>query len=429
MIEGQPIPQKELVVSTHVAEVKREKSKRKIHLPRLVRLKRQSKSAEVPAAQPEQKIAFISPRQLHHERHGYDMKDFMKRDKPAKVEHVALEVPTQENGSGFKERHPILYFLDKKSVQFFEKVKPALRATKEGLIDAVDAVKWGLGTLSRGNITKRLRKIERNPFAYEEELQAELTRSLISSAKPEDPNLLGRNKKDLVQGGITLSTLLPLWVPTGLPIPFVIYTGGSLAVTGINFYNTVKAFREKRFRKGFTYSLMTGIGLMTGFFPGAHNLTNTWYTELAQPSFDYAESDGMLKIVSSLFSNPKDSARVALGQRLMQNALVANYQASGKLLMNQEQFTEIEGDRSKEKGQLLKTRDAMHAQRNELPRFFRSLAHPSKLWEDTKTLFTLLKDSVDVNQQLVNTEHKLQSAKQLREVFAAFSAVQASAAT
>lgn len=157
-------------------------------------------------------------------------------------------------------------------------LKKAGHQILEGGKWAVKNVEKFVGWVIRGNLEKRIRKIERHPERYESELRRELVRAFTDVITPEDPSFAARHRRTLNQASVTgFAALVPLELPTFGLLPAPIYSVGAGAVTVVNnFPNTWKAFREGRIRKGLVYSVMTGAGIITGVLPGLHHATNTF---------------------------------------------------------------------------------------------------------------------------------------------------------
>lgn len=298
-----------------------------------------------------------------------------------------------------------------------EQAQDFLHKTGEFAKATAENIKWGIGRITRGNIVDRLKQMHQDPAAYQAELQAELQRAIVDVIKPEDPNFVSRHRKDFVQGAATVSTLFLVPVPTPF-LPFEPFrTLGSLIITGLDAYNTAIAFKEMRFRKAMTYSAMTAATLLTGFIPGAHNLTNTWYTELLQKSFDHAESEGMLTVVGSLFQPGSNADRRKLGYHMVNQAVVSSYDQTGQVLFQEDQLAAARARLTAKKEDLLAQQQAIQDAHEELPSMMESLRHPSTIWKNMSSYLGLLSQSVNLSQEFSDVDHKLHTLPQLENIF------------
>lgn len=377
------------------------KKKRKIHF-RADTFKRKREKA-VPSLDTSV-ISFLTPRELHKTR-GYEQYGLKSTQEKPDMREVALAEAVQEEYALEKPKHA------KAENTFRQKIK-----------ERAEDFQWTVGKITRGDIRKRLRQMESDPFAHTDELQAELHRSLEEMTQKSTSELFDERTK--LQAGVTVvaSVLPPVpidVIPIGpVPIP-IVYSLGTLAVTAAdNIPNTWRAFREKRYRKASAYAVMTALGLATGFIPMSHHLTNTLYAEVLQKPFDHAETHGMLQVISSLLDSDARPNRKALGQQMVATALVDYYTKNGNLVSLEDQLLTIQQYESEKKVSLIAKRDKLLQERDNLP-------ERKKFWDRVKLLgnFKEISQRIGIatehfrlGQELITIEHKLNTIPQLVQI-------------
>ncbi|HSD98413.1 MAG TPA: hypothetical protein VLB73_01795 [Patescibacteria group bacterium] len=409
-VEKPTQPPTEPVSSEKVPE---QKKKRKIHFNlKTVRVKR--KLIQEPKPTPAE---FMTPRQLYQAR-GYEQ--FGMRS--AAEQNVSLQTQTerqiirdeklveQELEKEYKLEEPH----HKTKVSFGEKVK-----------NIAEDFQWTVGKLTRGNIVKHLRQIAHDPAHYQEELEAELQRSLNTMTEPSEDRVFSTLTK-LQAGTTAVASVLPP-IPLGVvfvgPIPIpVVYSSGTILVESVNnIPNTVKAFKEKRFRKGFAYATMTTIGALTGFIPMSHHFTNTLYTEILQKPFDHAETHGMLQIVDSLFANTATAQQHALGKQLVDKATKQYAATHGSAVPLQERLRDIQSFEQQKKDVLLQKRAQLELDLLALPerkKISQKIALITKPTEIKKRI-AITGEHFRLGQELIDVEHRLHTIPQLLEIIRA----------